>query len=388
VGELREYLTRWDKANKATREKMLLEFVKNSRNMTGPELEREFGNGASLLLTRICAFLKTRVHGREVLPDNQATPSVASRATRPSPAIIGTSLQAISVFLSAASGHRFLLEFLDTGGLQMTLQLMKDQTIAEEDRIRALQLLASIMNAGFTYKQMICKDFDGEDAVLDLMCQAESESAHELIRSVLIGLGRGNKKVGEMQKKLIKCLHNDTSSVQRTASQVLRQLLSPAALDGVKAVPVDTELVGAINAIFCRHNVYVLYEGQELGMTALAELETRQLMIDSLVDMLQPPPYAYERPAMTPDDEVLYNTKASAAAKSYFSTADAIPPAVLLQQAASCRLTWNFLKSKEEKRVAAREHVCKGMVDRGIVMDFSRFTSSSLPNSPTSLNLS
>ena len=111
-------------------------------------------------------------------------------------------------------------------------------------------------------------------------------------------------------------------------------------------------------------------------------------MIDSLVDMLQPPPYAYERPAMTPDDEVLYNTKASAAAKSYFSTADAIPPAVLLQQAASCRLTWNFLKSKEEKRVAAREHVCKGMVDRGIVMDFSRFTSSSLPNSPTSLNLS
>jgi len=42
-GELREYLGRWDKASKLARERMLAEFVKNSRNMTGPELEREFG---------------------------------------------------------------------------------------------------------------------------------------------------------------------------------------------------------------------------------------------------------------------------------------------------------------------------------------------------------
>jgi hypothetical protein len=35
VGELREYLSRWDKATKGQREKMLAEFVKNSRNMTG-----------------------------------------------------------------------------------------------------------------------------------------------------------------------------------------------------------------------------------------------------------------------------------------------------------------------------------------------------------------
>jgi len=45
VGELREYLARWDKASKAGRERMLTDFVKHSRNMTGPELEREFGNG-------------------------------------------------------------------------------------------------------------------------------------------------------------------------------------------------------------------------------------------------------------------------------------------------------------------------------------------------------
>ena len=43
VGELREYLARWDRSGKSAREKMLVEFVRNTRNMTGPELEREFG---------------------------------------------------------------------------------------------------------------------------------------------------------------------------------------------------------------------------------------------------------------------------------------------------------------------------------------------------------
>ena len=42
VGELCEYLGRWDKASKPAREKMLAEFVKNCRNMTGPELKPRF----------------------------------------------------------------------------------------------------------------------------------------------------------------------------------------------------------------------------------------------------------------------------------------------------------------------------------------------------------
>ena len=85
-----------------------------------------------------------------------------------SPASAQSALQALAVFLGAASGHRFLLEFLDTGGLQMTTQMLTNKKIAEAERIRALQLLASIANSGFTYKQMICRDFHGEDAVLKL----------------------------------------------------------------------------------------------------------------------------------------------------------------------------------------------------------------------------
>ena len=296
-------------------------------------------------------------------------------------ASLGTALQALAVFLGAASGHRFLLEFLDTGGLQMTLQMMGDENVAEVDRVRALQLLASIANSGFTYKQMICTDFAGEEAVLGFMCEAKSESSHELIRSVLIGLGRGNKKAGEMQSKLIRCLRSDKALVQRTASQVLRQLLSPAAVEGVTPLPPDPALVTAINAIFGGNNVYVMYEAQELAMTALVEVETRPLMIESMVKMLQPPNFAYERPVETPEDESLFSG-ASVAAKSYFSAADAVPPEAALQQAASCRLTWSFIKNKEERRLAVRPHVCKQMVESGIVISRPLLTPASLSLSP------
>jgi hypothetical protein len=309
--------------------------------------ERLLLAGASLLLTRICAFLKTRVHGSE--------------------AAIGMALQALGIFLGAASGHRFLLEFLDTGGLQMTIQMIQASKNAESDRIRALQLLASIANSGYTYKQMICRDFNGEDVVLALMCEAKSESAHELIRSVLIGLGRGNKNVADMQDKLISCLRHEEALVQRTASQVLRQLLSPAALEGVTSVPPDVTLVEAVNQLLGGHNIYVLYEAQELAMTALSEPETRQLMIDSVVQMLQPPPYACEERIKTPADDELYSG-ASEAAKSYFRNENMKPPAAVMQQAASCRVTWSFLKNKEAKRQAAAPDVCKRMVNCGIVI--------------------
>jgi len=51
----------------------------------GPELEKEFGNGASLFLTRICAYLRT-----------------VNMTGGP----VGLALQAISVFVGSASGHR------------------------------------------------------------------------------------------------------------------------------------------------------------------------------------------------------------------------------------------------------------------------------------------
>ena len=53
------HLTRtWDQGNRSIRERILAEFIKENRYKTGPQLEKELNNGASLFLTRITAWLR------------------------------------------------------------------------------------------------------------------------------------------------------------------------------------------------------------------------------------------------------------------------------------------------------------------------------------------
>ena len=48
----------WDSGNKRIRERILNEFIRGNWNKTGPQLEKELGNGASLFLARISAWLR------------------------------------------------------------------------------------------------------------------------------------------------------------------------------------------------------------------------------------------------------------------------------------------------------------------------------------------
>lgn len=110
LDELRGLLSKWDHSSRPQRQNILREFIKNGRNMTGPELEKEFWNGASLFLTRICAYLRT-----------------INMSNGP----VGLSLQAISVFVGAASGHRFLVEFIEGGGLPVVADILRKESVSE-----------------------------------------------------------------------------------------------------------------------------------------------------------------------------------------------------------------------------------------------------------------
>ena len=93
--DLTTLLREWDGGKRETRIKILRSLVASHQQKTGAELEMEYGNGASLFLTRISAWLRlTYLLGIEV----------------------ALQLQAIHIFLSAASGHRFLTEYLHFGG--------------------------------------------------------------------------------------------------------------------------------------------------------------------------------------------------------------------------------------------------------------------------------
>jgi hypothetical protein len=73
------------------------------KNATGPQLEKELNNGASLFLTRISAWLRLTY----LLGYNLAL-----------------QIKALTIFISAASGNRFLTEFLEVGGILTVLEIL------------------------------------------------------------------------------------------------------------------------------------------------------------------------------------------------------------------------------------------------------------------------
>ena len=90
------------------------EFVASNQNKTGPQLEKDLNNGASLFLTRITAWLRLTlvidalIHfNRYLLGQN-----------------ISLQIQAISIFIASSSGSRFLSEFLEVGGVLTVLEIL------------------------------------------------------------------------------------------------------------------------------------------------------------------------------------------------------------------------------------------------------------------------
>ena len=58
ISKVMSLLHEWDKGSKSTRKQILEDFVEQNVNKTGPELEAEFAQAASLFLTRLTAWLR------------------------------------------------------------------------------------------------------------------------------------------------------------------------------------------------------------------------------------------------------------------------------------------------------------------------------------------
>ena len=55
---VRKLLHQWDHGNKQVRVRILEDFILINQNKTGPEIENEFAQSASLFLTRLTAWLR------------------------------------------------------------------------------------------------------------------------------------------------------------------------------------------------------------------------------------------------------------------------------------------------------------------------------------------
>uniref|UniRef100_UPI00398EE81B armadillo-like helical domain containing protein 1 isoform X2 n=1 Tax=Pristiophorus japonicus TaxID=55135 RepID=UPI00398EE81B len=253
------FLQDWDHGTKTVRHGILNDFINMNKGKTGPELELQFAQGASLFLTRLTAWLRL-------------TYMVGTCVTE--------QLQAIGVFLSATSGHRYLVEVLEVGGLLTFLEILRLKQLREDNKQEALKLLQIIANAGRKYKELICESY-GVRNVAECLANSKSEKTQEQAQILLELLAQGNPKYQlQVYKGLIALLPCTSPKVQQLALHTLRTL---QAVVKIVHLCIVEPLLNILRTI----HYEVQYEAIELIKTLL-NYEVRQALLEGIVARLNP----------------------------------------------------------------------------------------------------
>ncbi|XP_067846294.1 armadillo-like helical domain containing protein 1 isoform X1 [Heptranchias perlo] len=299
------YLQDWDHGTKAVRHCILNDFINTNRGKTGPELELQFAQGASLFLTRLTAWLRL-------------TYMVGTCVTE--------QLQAIGVFLSAASGHRYLVEVLEVGGLLTFLEILRLKQLREDNKQEALKLLQIIANAGRKYKELICESY-GVRNVAECLAKSKMEKTQEQAQILLELLAQGNPKYQlQVYKGLIALLPCTSSKVQQLALQTLRTVQTVVKI-------VHPCIVEPLLNILRTIHYEVQYEGIEL-IKILLNYNVRQALLKGIVARLNPSMDDIKNRPRILDD------------KSTPNLAESLP--VFVQQAAAAKVVGTLIQESAE----------------------------------------
>ncbi|XP_052258439.1 armadillo-like helical domain containing protein 1 [Dreissena polymorpha] len=260
ISKVMTLLQEWDKGSKSMRRKILVDFIAQNQNKTGPELEQEFAQAASLFLTRLTAWLRLTY-------------------------MIGTSLteqlQAIAIFLSASSGHKFMAEFLEVGGVLTMLEIIGLKQAKEEDKSEALRNLHYIANAGRKYKELVCESY-GIRAIAECLAKSKSEETQDACRNLLLMLAQGNPKFEvQVYKGLIALLPCSSPKAQQMAAQSLR-VVQPI----VKTA--NTSICDPLLNLLKTLHLEVQFEAIELLKELMDYNEVQDQLLTGLVGLLRP----------------------------------------------------------------------------------------------------
>uniref|UniRef100_A0A452HYM4 Uncharacterized protein n=1 Tax=Gopherus agassizii TaxID=38772 RepID=A0A452HYM4_9SAUR len=260
ISRLMGFLQEWDNASKAARSHMLDNFIKANQGKTGPELELEFSQGASLFLARLTSWLRlTYMYG--IYLDQQ--------------------LKSIGIFLSAASSHRYLIEFLEIGGVLTLLEILGLNQLKEEDKRESIKLLQLVANAGRKYKELICESY-GVRSIAEFLANSKSEETQEQVQILLDSLGHGNPKYqNQVYKGLIALLPCTSPKAQQLSLQTLRTV---QAIVGSAHPSIADAVLGVLSSV----HLEVQYEAIQLIKDLMA-YEVRPALLKGLVELLKPP---------------------------------------------------------------------------------------------------
>ncbi|NWR55072.1 ARMD1 protein, partial [Bucorvus abyssinicus] len=260
IRKLMVFLKEWDSAHKGARSHILDNFIKSNDGKTESELELEFSQGASLFLARLTVWL---------------------RMTYVYSTCLDKLLKSISIFLSAASGCRYLIEFLEIGGVLILLEILGLNHLKEEDKRESVKLLQLVADAGRKYKELICESY-GVQSLAEFLATCNSAEAQEDVQVLLDSMGRSNPKYqNQVYKGLIAVLPCASPHAQQLALQMLGVMQ-----DMVGEAPSD--LVEPVLDMLCSVHREVQHEAIQL-LKALMAYEVRPALLKGLVALLTPP---------------------------------------------------------------------------------------------------
>ncbi|ELT97532.1 hypothetical protein CAPTEDRAFT_120269 [Capitella teleta] len=276
VSDIMNLLHKWDKGSKTIRKTILQDFIAQNYNKTGPELDAEFAQAASLFLTRLTAWLRLTY-------------------------MIGTGLnellKSLQIFLSASSGHKFLAEFLEVGGVLTVLEILGLKQAKESDKTEALHLLTCVANAGRKYKELICESY-GIRATAECLAKSRSEETQECARNLLQILAQGNPNFQvQVYKGLIALLPCSSPKAQQMAAQTLR-VVQPI----VKTA--NLSLVEPLLNLL--RSLHLEVQDEAIGLIKdLMGCELQEALLKGLVKLLRPAKEdVLKRPDILEDPEV------------------------------------------------------------------------------------
>ncbi|XP_029474728.1 armadillo-like helical domain containing protein 1 isoform X2 [Rhinatrema bivittatum] len=259
INRLMAFLQEWDNGNKTTRSNILNDFIILNQGKTGPELEQEFSQGGSLFLARLTTWLRLSFMFGTCLNEL---------------------LQAISIFLSAASGSPYLLEFVEVGGILTLLEILGLKEQKEENMREALNLLQILASSGRKFKELICESY-GVRGIAETLAMTRSEEVREQAQQLLECLAQGNPKYqNQVYKGLIAVLPCASPKAQQLALQTLQIVQS-----AVKSSP--SSIVEALLGVLQTMHLEVQYEALQL-IKALMHHNIRSALLTGLVKLLKP----------------------------------------------------------------------------------------------------
>ncbi|KAK1340117.1 hypothetical protein QTO34_018681 [Cnephaeus nilssonii] len=303
ISRLLSFLQDWDNAGKAARSHILDNFIENNQGKTAPELEQEFSQGASLFLVRLTTWLRLTYTNRTHCGLEKV-------------------LRSIGIFLASVNSNRYLIEFLEVGGVLTLLEILGLEKIKEEDKKESIKLLQVIANSGRKYKELICESY-GVRSIAEFLAKSKSEETQEEVQVLLDSLVHGNPKYqNQVYKGLITLLPSVSPKAQQLALQTLRTAQSiigathPSIVDCV------------LNVLRTMH-LEVQYEAIEL-IKDLVNYDVCEALLKGLVDLLTPsvPEASEPQPKILSDSTVVLQLTTARLPAAYL-------PAFLQQAAAA-----------------------------------------------------